>query len=190
MATNEILIRADSTVLIFADSSYSPGTNTILGTRTDDIDVVGLTTGQAREGVKADLGVDHAELYSVDMTVEFATDPAAGDTIDLYWSASHSSSAAVGNMGNVTGADADWAGAVGETLAESLKHMIYIGSLILAVQNTADGVQIGNVGVFAPGPQRYGVLVYHNNSNDTMHSDSIECAVRFTPIIPDIQAAA
>lgn len=190
MATNEVLIRADSTVIIIADSTYSPGTNTILGTRTDDIDVVGLTTGQAREGVKIDLGVDHAEFYSVDMSVEPATDPTAGDTVDLYWSASHSTTAAVGNMGNVTGADADWAGAVGETLAESLNHMIYMGSLILAVQNDLDGVQIGHVGVFSPGPQQYGVLVYHWNSAVTLHSDSIECAVRLTPIIPDIQAAA
>jgi len=190
MATQELLIRTDSTVLIFADSTYSPGTNTILGTRTDDIDVVGLTTGQAREGVKADLGVDHAEAYAVDLTCEFATDPAAGETIDLYWSRSHSSTAAVGNIGNVTGADADWAGAVGMTLAESLKAMIFIGSAILAVQNTADGIPVYTVGNFAPGPERYGVLVYHNNTSDTMHSNSVECAVRFRPIIPDLQAAA
>lgn len=188
MATNEILIRADSTVLIFANSTYSPGTNTTLGTRTDDIDVVGLTTGQAREGVKADLGVDHAESYAVDLTTEFATD--AVGTIDLYWSRSHSVTAAVGNIGNVTGADADWAGAVGMTLAESLKAMIFIGSAVLAEQNTADGIPVYTVGDFSPGPERWGVLVYHNNTTDTMHSDSVECAVRFRPIIPDLQAAA
>ena len=188
MATNEILIRADSTVLIFANSTYSPGTNTTLGTRTDDIDVAGLTTGQARESVKADLGVDHAESYAVDLTGEWATDVVG--TVDLYWSRSHSATAAVGNIGNTTGADADWAGAVGMTLAESLKAMIFIGSAILAVQNTADGIPVYTVGNFSPGPEQYGVLVYHNNTDDTMHSDSVECAVRFRPIIPDIQAAA
>jgi hypothetical protein len=186
MATNKVLISTGA-VLIFADSSYSPGTNTTLGTLTDDIDVAGLTAGQAREGVKADLGASHAPSYSVDLTVEFATD--AAGTIDLYWSESHSSTPAVGNMGNVTGADADWAGAVGETLAESLLHMKFIGSFQCAVQNTADGVQIGHVGTFSP-VQRYGVLVYHNNTADALHSDSVECAVRFTPIIPDIQEAA
>lgn len=188
MATNQIL-QVTGTDIIIANSTYSPGTNTTLGTRTDDIDVVGLTANQAREGVKIDLGATHAMSYSVDMTVEMATDPTAGDTIDLYWSESHSTTAAVGNMGNVTGADADWAGAVGETLAESLKHMTYIGSLLLAVQNDLDGVQIGHVGVFSP-IQRFGVLVWHNNSAVVVHSDSIECAVRFTPIIPDIAAAA
>ena len=191
MTTSEILIRADSTVLIFAASGvYSPGTNTTLGTRTNELEVAGLTTGQAREAIKADLGVDHSESYSVDLSVEPATDVTAGDTVALYWSASHSVTAAVGNMGNVTGASADWAGAVGETLAESLLHMIHIGSFPLAVQNDADGVQIGHVGVFRPGPQRWGVLVYHWNTAVTLHSDSVESAVRFTPIIPDIQAAA
>lgn len=190
MATNQVLSTTAGTPLIFADSSYSPGTNTTLGTRTDDIDVVGLTTGQARECVKADLGAVHADLYSVDLTVEPATDPTAGDTIDLYWCPSHSATAAVGNIGNVTGADADWAGAVGMTLAESLAAMIYIGSAALAVQNDSDGVPVYHVGVFSPGPFRYGVLVYHNNSTITLHSDSVEAAVRFQPIIPDIQAAA
>jgi hypothetical protein len=149
---------------------------------------VGLTTGQAREGVKADLGAVHAESYAVDLTCEFATD--AVGTIDLYWARSHSATAAVGNVGNVTGADADWAGAVGMTLAESLKAMIFIGSAVLGAQNTADGIPVLTVGTFTPGPFRYGVLVYHNNTDDTMHDNSEECAVRFQPIIPDIQAAA
>lgn len=191
MATNQILI-TPGTALIFANSTYSPGTNTALGAyqAAGDIDVVGLTTGQAREGLKRDIGASHAERYSVDMSVEMATDPTAGDTIDLYWSESHSATAAVGNMGNVTGADADWAGAVGMTLAESLAQMTYIGSFPLAVQATGDGVAIGHVGVFSP-VQRYGVLVWHNNSAVTVFAtDSIEAAVRFTPIIPDIQAAA
>jgi len=188
MATNNIL-QVIGTAIIVADSSYSPGTNTTLGSRTDDIDVVGLTAGQARESVKINLLTPHAALFSVDMSVEMASDPAAGDLIDLYWSESHSATAAVGNMGNVTGADADWAGAVGQTLAESLAQMLHIGSFNLGVQNNADGVQIGHVGIFAP-VQQYGVLVWHNNSGVVVHSDSIECAVRLTPIIPDIAAEA
>jgi len=192
MATQEVLIRADPTIFVIANSTYSPDANDSLGTITDDIDVVGLTTGQAREGVKIDLGVDHAEFISVDMSVEMATDTTAGDTIDLYWSSSDSATAAVGNLGpDVTGADNDYAGTGhGYTLAEALQQMIFIGSLILAVQNDADGVQLGRVGIFAPGPQRYGVLIWHNNSAVTIHSDSVESAVRFTPIIPDIQGAA
>jgi len=185
----ETLIRADPTIIVIANSDYSPDTNDTLGTRTDDIDIVALTTGQAREGVKIDLGVNHAESYVVDLAFEPATDTTAGDTIDLYWSTSDSATAAVGNLGpDVTGADADYAGTGhGYTLAEALVQMIYIGSLICAVQNDADGVQLGRVGTFSPGPQRYGVLIYHNNTAITLHSDAVESAVRFTPVIPEFQ---
>ncbi len=189
MATNQVL-QVTGTGLIFADATYSPGTNTILGTRTDDIDAAGLTAGQARESVKADLGAAHAESFSVDATTEIATDATAGDTLDLYWSESHSATAAVGNMAGTTGADADYSGYSGLTLAESLKQMTRIGSLIVGVNNDTDGVQIGHVGIL-PATQRYGVLVIHwNAASAALHSDSVEMAVRFTPIIPDIQAAA
>ncbi len=189
MATNQVLISTGADI-IFASTNYSPATNTILGSNTlDALAVDGLTTGQARESLKVDLGASHAPSFSVDLSMEPATDPAAGGTIDLYWSESHSATAAVGNMGLVTGADADWAGASGITLAESLLMMKYIGSFSVAVQNDADGsAQVGHVGIFSP-IQRYGVLVYLNNTSITLHDD-VESAVRFTPVIPDIQAAA
>ena len=189
MATSQIL-QVIGTPILWTNSTYSPGTNTILGTRSAsfDIDIDGLTTGQARMSLKGDLGAAHAASFSVDMTVEPATDPTDGDTIDLYWSESHSVTAAVGNMGGTTGADADYAGYSTLSLAASLRQLIYIGSLQLGVANDLDGVQIGHVGIFSP-VQRWGVLVVHNNSAITLH-DSVEAAVRFTPIIPDIQAAA
>ena len=182
---NEVLIKTGTDIVI-ANSTYSPGTNTILGTRTDDIDVTTLTTGSARQGVKIHLGATRAALFSVDMTVEMATDPTAGDTIDLYWSESHSATAAVGNMAGTTGADATYSGYSTLTLAESLLQMIFIGSLILGVNNDLDGVQIGHVGVFSP-KLRYGQLVVHNNSAVSTHSDSIEFAVRLSPVIDEIQ---
>ena len=123
------------------------------------------------------------------MTVEMATDPTLGDTIDLYWAESHSATAAVGNMGNVTGADADFPGTGGGTLAQALAQMLFIGAFPLQVKDDTDDVQIGHVGIFSP-VQRWGVLVWHNNSAVVVHSASDEAAVRFTPIIPDIQAAA
>ena len=184
---NEVLVKS-GTAIVIANSTYVPDANDSLGTITDDIDVVGLTTGQVRESVKIDLGATRAAAFSVDIAVEPATDPTAGNTIDLYWSASASATAAVGNMGpDVTGADADYAGTGhGYTLAEALVQMQFIGSFPLAVQNDADGVQIGHVGVFVP-TQRYGVLIYHNNSAITLHSDSVEMAVRFMPIIDEVQ---
>lgn len=189
MATNQILM-TPGTALVFAKAGYTGGTNRTLGAQTDLLDMIGLTTLQARAGTKADLGASHAELYSVDMEMEMATDPVSGETWDIYWSESHSATAAIGNMAGTTGVDADYAGYDTLTLAESLKQLIFIGSLVMGANNTADGVQIGHVGIFAV-TQRWGMLVAHNNTSDTAFAtDSNEMAVRLTPIIPEIQAAA
>lgn len=182
---NSILV-VTGTQIVVANSTYSPTAARSLGTITDDIDMVGLTTGQARESVKIDFTATRASSYYVRMAMEWATDPVTGETMDLYWSGSHSASANVGNAGGATGADADFAGYDTLTLAEALKQMDFIGSLVCGANNTADGVQIGSVAVWSP-PTRYGVLVVHNNTSDTLHSDSIEMAVSFDPIIHQVQ---
>lgn len=190
MATNQVL-QTTGTSFVWANSTYSPGANTSLGTydAAYDIDMAGITTGAARQSIKADLTATHAAEYLVEMTVEPATDPAAGGTMDVYWSESASATAAVGNMGGCTGADGAYTGYSTLTLDEGLAQMKYVGSLSVGVANDVDGVQIGTVGVASP-VQRYGCLVVVNNTSVSLHSDSVEFAVRFTPIIPDIQAAA
>ncbi len=186
MANNVLTVTG--TQILIANSTYNPAnSNHDLGASiTDDIDMVGLTADQARESVKIDLTATWAPAYFVRMAMEWATDPVSGETVDLYWGASHSGTAAVGNPAELTGADADYAGYDTLTLAESLNQLIFIGSLVAGANNTADGIQIGTVGVFSP-PTRYGVLVVHNNTSDTFHSDSVEMAVSFDPIIPQIQ---
>ena len=89
-----------------------------------------------------------------------------------------------------TGVDADYAGYDALTLDESLKHLLFIGSLVMGANNNADGVQIGKVGRFNP-TERYGGIVALNNTSDTSFAtDSNEMAIRIRPIVPDIQAAA
>ena len=192
MATNQVLM-TPGTPLIFASTAYAGGTNTVLiagaDPETDIITVVSLAIDGARQSAKADLGASHAALYSVDMTVEMALDVTAGGSIDLYWSQSHDATIAIGNMGGTSGADAAYTGYSTMTMDEGLRQMDFIGSLQLGVNNDLDGVQIGHVGIFSP-VQRWGCLVVHNNSDQATHSDSVEFAVRLTPIIPDIQAAA
>jgi len=194
MATQETLIRADSTAVIFAETAtYVAQTNGVIGARTNQIDVdEGVTTGLAEESEKVDLGVDHAESYELMCTYQLEDDPTAGDTLDFYWSNSHSATAAVGNLGFASGVSSAFAGKNGLTLAETLKHLKYIGSAIVGVNNdtdTNDGLQIAEVGTFNPGAQRYGSIIMHNNTAVTME-DSVEFAIRMTPAIPDLQAAA
>jgi len=189
---NEVL-QKQGTLLVWANSTYLPAaTNNQFGGVHDpgrDIDVVGLTTGQARESTKSSFGATRARQYAVMMSVEMATDPTAGDTIDLYWGPSPVTAAAEGNPGELLGVDGDYAGYTGgvSTLAEGLAEMLYIGSLPLAVMNTADAVQAGFVGVFSP-PTQFGILVWHNNSAVTVFAtDSIEAGVIFIPIVDEVQ---
>ncbi len=118
-----------------------------------------------------------------------ASDPAAGGTIDFYWSHSESATAATGNTGKTSGADGAYTGYDTLTLAESLVHLQFIGTLTCGVNNDVDGVQFGAVGYFMP-RARYGSLVVVNNLSVALHSDAVEMGVRFIPIFDDIQAAA
>ena len=197
MATNKVLVTV-GTQIVFADhaSDYvgGGGNNSleIAGSTDVQIDIapagVGLATQLARQSAKVDLGAARAAAYAVMISCEPADDPTAGDTIDLYWSPSPDSVAAVGNAGGASGTDAAYAASALRTLVEGLNQMLFIDSFPLAVSNDADGVQIGLVGIFVP-PDRYGSLIVHNNSAVSLHTDGVEFAVSFQPIEDQIQAA-
>ncbi len=190
---NEVLLKVGTQVLFGNHSgSYVGGTGNNkleVGTPTDvQINCTGLVAGAARQSTKADLGVKRARAYSVMMSLEMATDPVAGELVDLFWSPSPSPTAAVANGGGCSGADAAYTGYAASSLAEGLNDLIYIGSMNLAVMNNADGVpQLEFIGVFSP-PDRYGSLVVRNGSAaDNFHSDAVEFGVSFQPIVDEIQ---
>jgi hypothetical protein len=188
------ILKKVGTQIVFADhgADYAGGTgNNALqqaGASEVQIDVTGLAAGAARQSVKSDLGATRAAAYSVMMSLEMDTDPVAGESIDLYWSPSPSSTPAVANGGGCSGADAAYTGYAASTLAEGLLNLIFIGSLNLAVMNDADGVpQLEYIGIFSP-PDRYGSLVVVNSSAaDNLMSDAVEFAVSFQPIVDEIQ---
>jgi hypothetical protein len=184
MANNILIV--EGTAIVVADATYDPTAARTLGAITDDIDCAGLTSGQARESDKIDLLEFRAPSYRVLVATELETDPVAGGSIDLYWSPSHSASPNVGNAGGALGADGDFAGYDTLTLAEALLQMDVIGSLLCGINDDEDGVQIGRAGVWTPS-SRYGVLIVHNNTSIVLNDDSIEMAVGFYPIIPQIQ---
>jgi hypothetical protein len=184
---NEILHKV-GTSFVVANSDYSPGINTALGTysATYDIDVTSLADAAARQSIKWDWGATRPMAFRVRQTVELSADPASAGIINLYAYESHSATAAVGNTGGCSGADGIYTGYAGMTLAESLKNLEFIGSLSCGVQNDLDGVIIGYVGIYTP-KSRYGGIVIENQSNIALHSDSIEAAVLFEPIVTEIQ---
>lgn len=193
-AANEIQTKVTTPQFVFADhgTDYIGGTGNnsleIAGSTDVQIDVTDLAATAARQSAKIDLGSIRPGLFAVMMSLEMATDPVAGETVDLYWSASVDSSAAVGNAGGCSGADAAYVGYAASTLAEGLKGLTFIGSMILAVMNTGDGVpQLEFIAVFAP-QDRYGSLVVVNGSAaDAFHSDAVEFAVSFNGIVQELQ---
>lgn len=143
------------------------------------ITLASLANNAARQAVKLDLGATRAERYLVKATFELAATPTSGNTIDLYWAPSTSATAGTDNPGNVTGADAAYAG-YSANLDASLKQLVFIGSFICTVQVTAT-VQAGIVGSLVP-TTRYGSLVVYNRSGAALHSTETNQAITLLPI--------
>ena len=193
MATNQVLSKDGVAGFLFSNATEYNATdlgdleNTDTAPTAVQFDPAGtVTAALARQSDKCDLGAVHALEYAVYASFEFATAPVTGETVDLYWAPSHSGTAGKGNVGSTTGVDGAYSGGTAD-LSEGLKQMMYIGSVVCSADATPV-IQTAFVGVFSP-PDRYGNLVAHNNTSDDYHSDGVETAVAFEPIIPDIQAS-
>lgn len=190
--TNEILYVDAVAGFLFSNSTDYNATdlgdleNTDTAPTAVQLDLTSLGAGAAREATKMTFPLARAMEWLITMSVEYVSAPAAGDTVDLYWGTSHSGTPGKGNMGQLTGTDAAYAGGA-QTLAEALKKLTFLGSLILS-EDIQPFVHTGVVRVFSP-PDRYGTLVVHNNSADIMHSDMNETAISFEPIVTRIADA-
>ena len=157
------------------------------GTPTDvEIVFLDLADGAALQSTQGDLGAHWAPGYVctalIEMQVAAAT---AGSTVDFYWNASASGTAAKGNMGATTGTAGAYAGYSAD-LADALKQLIYIGSLVMT-DDAVDSAQIGMVGILSP-PHRYGSLVVVNNTGQVIcDTDDIETHVVLSPIVEEVQ---
>lgn len=143
------------------------------------ITLASLANAAGRQAVKLDLGSTRAAAYDVYVDAEIAATPTAGASIDIYWAPSSSATAGTDNPGNVTGTDAAYAG-YSSNLTATLPQLQYVGSLITTAQATAT-VQKGYAGRFSPA-QRYGSLVYVNNSGAALHSTDTNQQVRLVPV--------
>lgn len=180
----EVLIKT-GTIIVLADSTdHAPAAANNLGTRTDQIDLTSLAAGAARQSAKIDFGATRARKYNVIVAIEWATAPTAGETIDFYLAPSPSSTAANANPGGVSGSDSAYSG-YSANLDDSLKQLIFIGSLVATVQATTT-VQIAQIGIFQP-PERYATIVVDNSSAaDNLVADAVEMSILISPIIDEI----
>lgn len=184
---NEILVKED-TPIVWADEADYAGGSQVGGSRTHDLDLTELLFTAARQGVKADLGATRAAKYAITLSVEFKAGeaPESGETVDLYWGPSGSVTAGTANQGGLAGTDAAYTGTAGDSLADSLKQLIFIGSLILTVE--VAGTPQRQTFIFSP-PTRYGqpVVVNNTDAEDFNDADAQEMYVRMVPLIDEAQ---
>jgi len=187
MATSEILIKEDTPIVWADETDYAAGAQ-VGGTRTHDLDLTDLLFTAARQGEKADLGATRARRYAITLSVEFKTGeaPESGETVDLYWGPSGSGTAGTANQGGLAGTDAAYTGTAGDSLADSLKQLDFIGSLILTVEVV--GTPQRQTFVFSP-PTRYGqpVVVNNTDAEDFNDVDAQEMYVRMVPLVDESQ---
>ncbi len=185
---NDVLLE-DKTPIVWANSGDYAGDG---GTRTHQIDLTGVVAAEAREGAKADVGDvaysgvanRRAPIFSVTLRIEFATAPADGDTVDLYFGPSLAAAAGTANPGELTGADADYTGTTGSTLAESLLQLDRVGSLTCT--NDATALVQQQTFKYSP-PLRYLSPVVVDNGADNFHSDAVEMSITMTPQVDEVQ---
>jgi len=181
---SDISLTVGAQILFNHVATYSPATlnNLELGTPTDvEIDLTDVAAGEAEGSAKADLGANRAPAYAVHAAIEFATAPVTGTYVEFFWAPSVSGTAGQGNPGYVTGSAAAYTGTPG-TLAEGLAQLTPIGVMPCGADATGT-IQTAYLGLFSP-PTRYGTLIVYNATADNFHSDAVEMAVSFTPVVP------
>jgi len=180
---NEVL-QKNGTAVVFADTTDYSSTVSSL-TRTDQIDLTSVASAAARQSAQADFGATRARQYKVMVGIEYAVAPASGVVCDFYLAPSPSITAANANPGGVSGSDAAYTGTAGDSLADSLKQLDYIGSLVLTADATTT-VQYGSIGMVSD-TTRYNSIVVVNNGGQALVSDAVEMYVAFVPVIDEVQ---
>ncbi len=175
------------TSIVWADIGGDYGDSPLTGTH--QITLLTLGVGGSQQGVKADMdtgGVANrfARRFTVTLRVEFDVAPADGGTVDLYWAASLSGTAATANPGGTTGSDGAYTGTLGSTLAESLLQLQFIGSLL--VTNDVATIVQQQAFIFEI-PTQYGMPVLVNNGSEAFEGDDVEMSISFTPLEDEIQ---
>ncbi len=185
---NDLLIE-EKTPIVWADTTDYAGDG---GARTHQIDLTGVAAAAARQGAKADTAdSDYSDVanrrarrFAVTARIEFAAAPTDGDTVEIYMGPSLSGTAGTANPGGLTGADAAYTGTAGSTLAESLKQLDYVGSLVCTNDGTT--VVLQQTWVYSP-PLRYVSPVAVNSATPAFVADAVEMSITMTPLVDEIQ---
>lgn len=185
MSTNLIKI-AEAAPIVWADATdYSDAVSGL--TRTDQIDLTSVSAAAARQGAKHDFGAQRFASYLVVASVEIASLAASLELIDLYHAESVSGTAGNANPGGTSGTDAAYTGTAGDSLADSLAQLRYIGPLTATADNTTV-VQYQVVGELS-NILRFGMPVLVNGSTGALMTDAVEMFIAYMSMGPRIEAS-
>ncbi len=185
--TNEVPVK-NETAVVWADTTdYTDPTSGGVLARTHQLDLTSLADGAARQGAKADLGAVRARNFKVIVAFELDVAPASGAVISVYWAGSPEATAGETNPGGTSGADAAYTGSAGDSLADSLKQLEFIGNLVCTA-DAATVVQYATIGVLS-NIERYGMPVVMNSAGQALEGDAVEMYVALIPIMDEVQDA-
>lgn len=142
------------------------------------ITLAGLADGAGRCGAKIDLGSTFAREYLLMVEINLDLAPTAGNTIEIYWAASHDDATF---PGGATGTDAAYKS--GE-VDEWKKQLLFVGAVI--VTNDADSV-VQTQGFLLHPPARYGCPVVVNKTGVALEGDNDAHQLTLTPIVDELQ---
>lgn len=177
---NEILVK-NGTQIVWADTTDFGGSPIA---RTHQIDLTSIATVAAREGAKADLGALRAARYSVTLRVEMDVAPVSSAIVSMWFGQSPHGTAGTANPGGLTGADADYTGTAGDSLADSIQQLDNVGHLP-CTSDAAPVVQ-QRTWVFMP-TERYVIPVVYNHTAQAFEGDAVEMSIIMTPLVDEVQ---
>lgn len=148
------------------------------------ITLTGIAVDAARQGAKGDLGATRAARWAVRVSANMDAAPAAGKTLEYWWSSSTSAVAATDNTGGASGSDAAYTGSAGGTVDQTKYQLQHIGDLVLTPD--ADGVVQVAEFTFYP-LQRYGMPVLVNKADQALEGDDDSHQIVFVPIVDELQ---
>lgn len=182
--TSQVLINPSPTPseVVWADTTDFSVTGV---TRTDQIDLTGLSSGAFRQGAKADLGSLPADQYVLEIAVEYgASAPTAGSTVEVYLAWSDNATAATLNPAGTSGSDAAYTGYSSDA-SDAIKQAELVGVMPLSAvgAGTVQRMVLGLVDT----KKRYVNPVIRNRGAQTMDTDAINMYLKMTPRVLESQ---
>lgn len=105
--------------------------------------------------------------------------------MSFYVGFSSLSTAASGNPGNLSGADAVWTG-YSNDIATASNHLQFVGALAASITTSTTVPQVKDVGVFTP-TDRYVMVVAINGTSQPLSTSTTLNTVSIIPVMDEVQ---